>query len=72
MDARMTIEQFETTDPAIAMSWLNMKLRDEFRNLEELCDSTGFEATKIMGKMLAYGYEYVPNLNQFRPISIQK
>ncbi len=68
MDARMTLAQFLKTDPAIAMSWLNMKLRDEYRDLEELSDSTGFEAETIIQKMKDYGYEYVRELNQFRPV----
>ncbi|MGL5530688.1 MAG: DUF4250 domain-containing protein [Culicoidibacterales bacterium] len=67
MDVRMTLEQFLKTDPAIAMSWLNMKLRDEYRDLAELCESTGFETEDVVAKMTAYGYEYVASLNQFRP-----
>ncbi|MGL6247729.1 MAG: DUF4250 family protein, partial [Culicoidibacterales bacterium] len=50
MDARMTLEQFLKTEPAIAMSWLNMKLRDEYRDLNELCESTGFETADVVDK----------------------
>ncbi|MGL5296347.1 MAG: DUF4250 domain-containing protein [Culicoidibacterales bacterium] len=67
MDALMTFEQLLTTNDAIAMSWLNMKLRDEYSNFSDLCESNGFDQTQITDKMKAYGYIYVENLNQFRP-----
>ncbi len=68
MDARMTLEQFLKIEPAIALSWVNMKLRDEYRNLEDLCDGTGFSVEEITQKMHAYGYDYVEAANQFRPV----
>ena len=53
-------------DPVILLSWLNMKLRDEYSSLDELCTSFGLERQLLEDKMKSAGFDYDPAVNQFR------
>lgn len=53
-------------DPIMLMSFLNMKLRDEFSSLTELCKSLSLDESDIIKKMSDVGFEYNKDLNQFR------
>ncbi len=53
-------------DPAMLMSFVNMKLRDEFRSLEDLCAFYGKDATKLKAELEAAGFEWLPGERQFR------
>ena len=53
-------------DPVMLMSFLNMKLRDEFSSLTELCKSLSLDGSDIIKKMSDVGFEYNKDLNQFR------
>ena len=53
-------------DPVMLMSFLNMKLRDEFSSLMELCKSLSLDESDIIKKMSDVGFEYNKDLNQFR------
>lgn len=54
------------TDPFMLMSVVNTKLRDEFPNLEELCSSLDIDKTELIARLESAGFEYMPELNQFR------
>ena len=53
-------------DPVIALSFVNMKLRDEYDSLDELCASLGQDRAELERKLAAIGYTYDPGQNQFR------
>lgn len=53
-------------DPIMLMSMLNMKLRDEYESLEELCLSLDIQAEDIDRILAPMGFEYIPEVNQFR------
>ena len=53
-------------DPFILLSWLNMKLRDEYSSLDELCTSFGLDQQLLKDKMKSAGFVYDPVANQFR------
>ncbi len=53
-------------DPFILLSWLNMKLRDEYSSLDELCTSFGLERQMLEDKMKSAGFVYDLVANQFR------
>lgn len=53
-------------DPVMLMSFVNMKLRDEFRTLEDLCDTYGIDMTRLKATMEASGFEWMPGIRQFR------
>lgn len=48
------------------LSFINMKLRDEFDSFEELCDVLDIDSAEIVEKLRAIGYEYNKELNQFK------
>lgn len=58
----MTLPQ----DPFMLLSMINMKLRDTYPSLDELCASESIDREAIEKTLKASGFEYVPEINQFR------
>jgi len=52
-------------DPYMLLSIVNMKLRDEAANLEELCKTYDKDQKELKGQLLAIGYVYDEEHNQF-------
>ena len=52
-------------DPMILFSYLNTKLRDEYRDLEALCDAQDADMEAVLNKMEKAGYVYDPAGNRF-------
>lgn len=52
-------------DPAILLSYVNTKLRDEFPSLEELCKCLCISNEEIETKLSALGYTYNKEKNRF-------
>ncbi len=53
-------------DPVMLMSFINMKLRDEYRTLEDFCAVYGLDESKLKAQMEASGFEWLPGIRQFR------
>lgn len=53
------------TDPAILLSFVNTKLRDEYESLAELCAALDADQASLRSALAAIGYTYDPNQNQF-------
>lgn len=53
------------TDPAILLSFINLKLRDFYPDLEELCASEDISRETLEKTLAAIGYQYDPARNQF-------
>ncbi|MDE6336123.1 MAG: DUF4250 domain-containing protein [Muribaculaceae bacterium] len=55
------------SDPVMLMSMLNMKLRDgDYESLSDLCLSLGLDEKSVVDKLSAAGFEYIPQIRQFR------
>ena len=52
-------------DPAMLLSFVNMKLRDEYENFDVMCDENGLDREEIIKKLAAIDYEYDGKTNQF-------
>lgn len=52
-------------DPAILLSFINMKLRDFYPDLDALCDDMEVSRGEIEGKLSLIGYIYKEERNQF-------
>lgn len=52
-------------DPAILLSYVNTKLRDEFPSLSELCAALDADEAAIRETLAALNYEYDAGRNQF-------
>ncbi len=53
-------------DPAILLSFINTKLRDEYADLDDLCRSLNLSEKDIMAKLALLGYAYDVNTNRFK------
>jgi len=52
-------------DPAMLLSYVNMKLRDHYPSLKELCDSEDIDIQWLLEKLAAAGFEYSNENNKF-------
>lgn len=53
-------------DPAILLSYINTQLRDNYKNLDDLCKSLDVSEADIINKLKSIGYSYDEKLNRFR------
>lgn len=53
------------TDPAMLMSYINTKLRDDYPSLDALCDDLHIDKQELLYKMKQAGFEYTPEHNRF-------
>ncbi len=59
---------FETKDTMLLYSLVNMKLRDEFLDLNDLVNYYGIDKDGLLNRFSEAGYEYVESENQFKKI----
>lgn len=53
------------TDPVMLLSFLNMKLRDEYPSLAALCEDLETDEESVKEKLSAIGYTYDEENNRF-------
>lgn len=51
--------------PMMLLSFINTKLRDDYGNLEELCEDFGVRKDEIEEKLASIDYAYDDELNKF-------
>lgn len=52
-------------DPMMLLSVVNMKLRDYYSSLDELCEDMHVNKEEIIDRLKAVGFEYSPEHNRF-------
>lgn len=52
-------------DPVMLLSFLNLKLRDFYSDLDNLCDDLDVDKSEIEQKLQQIGYTYDKDRNQF-------
>ena len=52
-------------DPAILLSFVNMKLRDSYSSLDDLCADLDVDPAAIFAALSALDYHYDSGRNQF-------
>ncbi len=52
-------------DPVMLLSFVNLKLRDYYQNLDALCEDLDVDKAEIMEKLAAIDYSYDAGKNQF-------
>ncbi len=52
-------------DPAVLLSFVNTKLRDEYPSLAELCAALDVDETALRDTLAALHYEYDAGRNRF-------
>ena len=53
-------------DPVILLSYINTQLRDNYRDLDDLCDRLDVSKAEIQEKLGKIGYSYKEELHQFK------
>lgn len=59
-------------DPYMLLSVVNMKLRDNYKFFDELCEDMDENPEEISAALEKIGYTYSKELNQFAPVSEEK
>ncbi|WP_120513945.1 DUF4250 domain-containing protein [Photobacterium salinisoli] len=62
----MNLKAFDTMDPVMLMSIVNMKIRDEFGDLDALVRFYEIDKDKLIARLAAAGFDYLPDARQFR------
>ncbi len=52
-------------DPFMLMSFVNTKLRDDYRSLDELCKSLDIDRAELEARLRTAGFEYNEAQNKF-------
>ena len=52
-------------DPAMLLSFVNLKLRDMYKSLDDMCDDLNVSKEEITDKLKSIDYEYDTAQNQF-------
>ncbi len=52
-------------DPMMLFSVVNMKLRDCYSSLDELCDDMLVDKEELIKRLAVFGFEYDPDSNRF-------
>ena len=52
-------------DPIMLLSVVNLKLRDQYKDLDALCEDLEADEAGLCAKLHAVGYDYDPQRNQF-------
>lgn len=60
------LEKYETMDPFILLSAVNLKLRDNCSSLDDLCKTHDIDENKLVERLKAVGFTYVAEQNQFK------
>ena len=53
-------------DPVMLLSFINMKLRDEYATLQDFCLANDVEKEAVIEKLAGVGFQYDENTRQFR------
>ena len=53
-------------DPMILLSWLNTRLRDEYPDLDALCEDQDLDRAALEEKLLSAGFRYDEAQKRFR------
>ncbi len=53
-------------DPVMLLSYINTQLRDNYRDLDDLCDRLDVSRAEIEEKLGKIGYSYKEDLKQFK------
>ncbi|NCC10397.1 MAG: DUF4250 domain-containing protein [Bacteroidia bacterium] len=52
-------------DPMMLFSYMNMKLRDTYASLDDLCDDMQLDKEELTDKLRTVGFEYSVEHNKF-------
>jgi hypothetical protein len=53
-------------DPILLLSYINLKLRDEYESLDDLVEDLDLSKDSLVEKLKKAGFIYIEDINQFR------
>ena len=59
-------KKMNSSNPIILLSYINTKLRDDYKDLDELCEDLKIDKDELEKKLNGIGYFYNKELNQFK------
>lgn len=59
------MQKIETLEPNILLSVVNMKLRNDYQNLEDMCEDLNLSVNVLTYKLQSIGFIYSQKHNQF-------
>lgn len=62
----ISLSRYESMDPYILVSAVNMQLRDDYANLTDLCKAHEINEEKLCAKLKKAGFEYDCSQKQFK------
>lgn len=62
----MNLDRYASMDPHLLFGLVNTELRNHSESLEDLCKTHGLEKDQLLERLRDVGYEYLPEINQFR------
>lgn len=62
----MTTEDIKDMDTNILVSIINLKLRDYYSNLENLCEDMNIDVNVLENSLKKGGFSYNKEINQFK------
>lgn len=62
----MTTEDIKDMDPNILVSIINLKLRDYYSSLENLCEDMDIDINVLENSLEKGGFSYSKEVNQFK------
>ena len=68
----MNLKRYRTMDPQLLFGLVNTALRNECRDLEDLVKRHDLDETVLRERLAAIGMVYLPEVNQFRPESLEE
>jgi hypothetical protein len=63
----MDLNRYKQMDINMLYSILNMKLRNDYRGLDDLCSGEAISRSELEQHIATAGFVYAKELNQFRP-----
>lgn len=60
------VKNMVPNDPIMLLSYVNLKLRDYYGNLDDLCENEDVDKQVLLDKLSGIGYVYKEENNQFQ------
>ncbi|WP_297435869.1 DUF4250 domain-containing protein [uncultured Clostridium sp.] len=62
----MNLNNFQTMDPFMLLSIINLKLRDFYNSLDALCEDLNIDKNELKNILKEKDFEYIEAVNQFK------
>ena len=62
----MYLSKFQTMDINLLLSMVNMKLRNDYPSLDELCLQQDIDKQQLCTRLASADYQYQASINQFK------